>query len=115
MPVGASSEPAQIPIFGRVLSSNSTLEPHSAKKPRFTVGETVCHLRPRVSVSRNPSRSAAVNAPTCPCHLRHFEQWQYVTCVRGTLTSYRTAPQKHPPVFIDLSSPPHPRGGARPA
>jgi hypothetical protein len=22
-------------------------------------------------------RRAAGHAPTCPCHLRHFEQWQY--------------------------------------
>src|SRR5438105_8989033 len=100
MPVGASSVPAQIDIFGDEASSNSTLEPHSTQKPRFTVGETECHLRPRASVSRNPSRSTAVYAPTWPCHRRHLEQWQYVTAVKGALTSNRTASQKQPPLFM---------------
>src|SRR5689334_17783355 len=64
------------------------------------VGDIACHLSPRASVSRKPSRSTAVYAPTWPCHRRHFEQWQYVTPVRGLLTSYRIAPQKQPPLFM---------------
>src|ERR1700722_20245138 len=105
MPVGASRVPAQMDILGLVASSKRTLEPHSAQKPRLTVAETECHLSPRASESWKAPRSAAVYAPACPCHRRHLEQWQYVTGVIGPRTSYRTAPQKHPPVFMRFPRP----------
>lgn len=101
-PVGASSEPAQMDIFDSPASSQNKLEPHSPQKPRLTVTAAAYHRSPRCSVSLKPSLSIAVYAPTCPCQRRHFEQWQNVTNVISLLTSKRTAPHAHPPVFIRI-------------
>src|SRR5436190_10116148 len=99
-PVGSSSDPGQNAILGSPSESKKSDEPHSTQNPRRTFSEETNHLSPRSSVSAKSARSTAAYAPTCPCHLRHIEQWQYETLVDLPCNSYFTAPHRHPPALV---------------
>jgi hypothetical protein len=97
-PVGTSNVPAAIEIRSPGVRSQSTLDPQVSQNPRRAVAEDRYQRSPSDSVRTRFFRCVAVNAAKCPLVRRHCVQWQSTTGRSDPRTSYRTAPQRHPPV-----------------
>jgi hypothetical protein len=77
-------------------------KPRSAyREDRYLVGWPLTHVKESIG----KWTKASAGAPEC---FRHIEQWQ-ITARRGAaMARYRTAPQRHPPSNVTLSTIPTP-------
>src|SRR5215468_5088599 len=97
-PVGLSSVPAMIEKRGSPFGAQNRFEPQNWQKPRRALGDESYQRSPRSSRRTMASRRAAVAAAKWPLVRRHMSQWQATTGRSGPRVSYRTAPQRQPPL-----------------
>ena len=87
-------------MFSPKTDSQKMLEPQVRQKPRLADSDDSYQRSPPDSTSVRPSRRVAVAATKWPLVRRHWPQWQLITGRSGPRTSYRTAPQRQPPVTV---------------
>ena len=90
--------PAAIERCSPESGSQNRLDPQIPQNPRRAVADDRYQRSPSDSVRARCFRCVAVNAAKWPLVRRHCVQWQSTTGRSGPRTSYRTAPQRQPPV-----------------
>ncbi len=90
--------PAAIERRSPESGSQNRLDPQIPQNPRRAVADDRYQRSPSDSVRARCFGCVAVNAAKWPLVRRHCVQWQSTTARSGPRTSYRTAPQRQPPV-----------------
>ncbi len=90
--------PAAIERCSPESGSQNRLDPQIPQNPRRAVADDRYQRSPSDSVRDRCFVCVAVNAAKWPLVRRHCVQWQSTTGRSGPRTSYRTAPQRQPPV-----------------
>ena len=105
----------KLEVVGRQLAdSQNRLVPHWPQNPRSAHSELRNHVIAESSEKiAGPSQCTPMKGPLH--HFRHMRQWQMLNEGAGTGTSNWTAPQRQPPLRIDVDAMRHaPFGLAEP-